>query len=254
MSAVLNYLVEALPLKMHEEWRLETVDFLSQALGDQSTEVIGRLDETQLKASFSCRSFLLPTKNTAMLSHRLLSAVTIFVTIFVLFNEGITVNTVLILAFLYSLIVCTFIDFHHLSLPDSITVPLVWIGIAVSYVGIREVSLDSSIGGAIVGYLSLWLVYWLYRWKTGNEGLGYGDFKLFSAIGAWEGVGSLPVVIALAILIALVISLALAVYAKFRKQEYEQTIPFGPYLSLSAFITLFYGEQIIHAYKWVVLY
>ena len=152
-----------------------------------------------------------------------------------------------LLVLCWSLIALSFIDFDHQILPDVITLPLLWVGIALALVGERQggfavvADLQSSVVGAIAGYLSLWCVYHLFRLVTGKEGMGYGDFKLLAAIGAWLGWKALPVVIVLSSFVGAAVGIALIVL---QGRGREVPIPFGPYLAAAAVIALFWGRAL----------
>ena len=136
------------------------------------------------------------------------------------------------------------IDYDTQLLPDPMTLPLLWGGLALS---LGDVFVDSqtSIIGALAGYLSLWGVYHAFRLITGKEGMGYGDFKLLGAIGAWVGWQALPVVILFSSVVGAVTGLALIA---FRGHERGQPIPFGPFLACAGWITLLWGDSITGAY------
>jgi len=140
----------------------------------------------------------------------------------------------------WSLIALSFIDIDHQLLPDSITLPLMWLGIIFSFFAVYT-DLNSSIIGAIAGYLSLWLVYQGFKLVTGKEGMGYGDFKLLAALGAWLGWALLPTIVLLSSLVGAIIGISLIV---FRKHQRDIPIPFGPYLAAAGWIALMWGQQI----------
>lgn len=140
----------------------------------------------------------------------------------------------------WSLIALSFIDIDHQLLPDSITLPLMWLGIIFSFFAVYT-DLNSSIIGAITGYLSLWLVYQGFKLVTGKEGMGYGDFKLLAALGAWLGWALLPTIVLLSSLVGAIIGISLIV---FRKHQRDIPIPFGPYLAAAGWIALMWGQQI----------
>jgi leader peptidase (prepilin peptidase)/N-methyltransferase len=148
------------------------------------------------------------------------------------------------LIFLWSMIALTFIDIDTQLLPDSITLPLLWIGLLFNLDG-RFSSLHFAVLGAVFGYLSLWSIYWLFKLATKKEGMGYGDFKLLGAIGAWLGAGQLPLVILLSSVVGAAIGIAMIVFAK---HEHSKPIPFGPYLAGGGLIALFWGHDIARAY------
>ena len=148
------------------------------------------------------------------------------------------------LIFLWSLIALTFIDLNTQLLPDSITQPLLWTGLILN---LHSVFTDiySSLMGAVVGYLTLWGVYWSFKLVTGKEGMGYGDFKLLAAIGAWLGWQLLPLVILLSSLMGATVGIILMVA---RNHFKDTAIPFGPYLAGGGLIALFWGKQVNQAY------
>lgn len=163
---------------------------------------------------------------------------------FVAWHFGFTFITFAALFFVWALIALAFIDIDTQLLPDDITLPLVWIGLLVNmYGGFTDI--NSAVIGAVAGYLSLWSVYWGFKLITGKEGMGYGDFKLLAAIGAWLGWSILPLVILCSSLVGTVAGIGLMIAAKLKKSI---PIPFGPYLVGGAFIALFWGQQINHAY------
>ena len=125
-------------------------------------------------------------------------------------------------------------------MPDSITLPLLWAGLLFNIPGIF-VDLKSAVIGAAAGYLSLWSVYWAFRLATGKEGMGFGDFKLLAAIGAWLGWAMLPLVILLSSMVGAAVGIGLIVLAR---RGREVPIPFGPYLAASGVVALFWGPQL----------
>jgi leader peptidase (prepilin peptidase)/N-methyltransferase len=148
------------------------------------------------------------------------------------------------LIFCWALIALTFIDFDTQLLPDSITQPLIWLGLLFNLGG-TFTDLQAAVVGAIAGYLSLWLVYWGFKFATGKEGMGFGDFKLLSAAGAWLGWQVLPVVILLSSVVGAAVGIALIVFARHGRHV---PIPFGPYLAGGAIIALFWGNALMRAY------
>lgn len=152
------------------------------------------------------------------------------------------------LVFLWSLLALTFIDIDTQLLPDSITLPLLWLGLLLN-IGGTYTDLTSAVIGAAAGYLALWSVYWLFKLATGKEGMGYGDFKLLGAIGAWLGWQQLPLTILLSSVVGAVLGLALIVLAR---RGREVPMPFGPYLAIAGMIALFWGKDLTHAYLGVL--
>lgn len=148
------------------------------------------------------------------------------------------------LLFAYMLIAMTFIDADTQLLPDDLTLPLLWCGLLLNLNG-TFVPLQEAVIGAAAGYLSLWAVYWVFKLATGKEGMGYGDFKLLAALGAWLGWKMLPIIILLSSLVGAVVGIALILVAK---RGRHIPIPFGPYLAAAGMIALFYGKPLAQAY------
>ena len=146
--------------------------------------------------------------------------------------------------FTWALLVLTMIDIDHKLLPDDITLPLLWLGLLFNLGG-TYVSPGDAVIGAMAGYLILWSVYWLFRLVTGKEGMGYGDFKLLAALGAWLGWQALPLIILLSSLVGAVCGIALMVL---RGRGREVPIPFGPYLAVAGWIALLWGDAITSRY------
>jgi leader peptidase (prepilin peptidase)/N-methyltransferase len=150
----------------------------------------------------------------------------------------------LAILFLWALIALTFIDFDTQLLPDDITLPLLWIGLLANINGIFA-DLPSAVIGAVAGYLSLWSVYWIFKLLTGKEGMGYGDFKLLAAIGAWLGWQMLPIVILLSAGVGAIVGISLIVLARHGRNV---PIPFGPYLAVAGLVAMLWGHAIMRAY------
>lgn len=143
-----------------------------------------------------------------------------------------------------TLLVLTRIDIEHMLLPDAITLPGIWAGLLVNLAG-TFTDLRSAVIGAAAGYLALWLVYHLFKWLTGKEGMGYGDFKLLALLGAWLGWQALPA----CILLASLAGTAYALVAIARgAQSRQQAFPFGPFLALAGWVNLMWGEALRAAY------
>lgn len=153
------------------------------------------------------------------------------------------------LLFTWALICLTFIDFDTMLLPDQITLPLLWLGLLINIDGIF-IGLTDAVLGAAFGYLSLWSIYWGFKLLTGKEGMGYGDFKLLAALGAWFGWQALPLIILLSSFAGAIIGIAIIATSKDRK---SRPIPFGPYLAIAGWTYLTYGGAITQFYYSLVL-
>jgi leader peptidase (prepilin peptidase) / N-methyltransferase len=148
------------------------------------------------------------------------------------------------MVFLWCILAAGFIDFDTQLLPDAITLPLLWLGLLLNIAGVFT-DLRSAVIGAAAGYLVLWSVYWLFKLATGKEGMGFGDFKLLAAIGAWCGWQVLPLVIVLSSFIGAAVGIALMVLAR---RGRSVPIPFGPFLGAAGIVALFWGPQLTRQY------
>ncbi len=144
----------------------------------------------------------------------------------------------------WALIALTLIDVDHQLLPDNITLPLLWLGLAFNLAGVYT-DIGSAVIGAMAGYLSLWSIYWLFKLATGKEGMGFGDFKLLALLGAWMGWQALPVIILLSSAVGAVIGIGLIVL---RGRDRNIPIPFGPYLAIAGWIAFLWGDRITQSY------
>lgn len=171
-------------------------------------------------------------------------AVSALLSVVVVLHFGYGAQALAALLFTWAMIPLFLIDFDHQLLPDSITLPLLWAGLLLSLPGTFTDSASSIIGGA-AGYLSLWGIFHLFRLVTGKEGMGYGDFKLLAAIGAWTGWQLLPVVILFSSVVGAVIGIGLIL---FRGRDHNLPMPFGPFLAAAGWLTLLWGNDIIELY------
>ncbi|WP_019615892.1 prepilin peptidase [Psychromonas ossibalaenae] len=153
------------------------------------------------------------------------------------------------LVFTWVLISLTFIDFDTMLLPDQLTLPLLWLGLLINISG-TFTGLTDAVLGAVFGYLSLWSVYWGFKLLTGKEGMGYGDFKLLAALGAWFGWQALPLIILISSFAGAIIGIAVLLASKDKK---SRPIPFGPYLAIAGWIFLVYGQAVTEMYYNLVL-
>lgn len=146
--------------------------------------------------------------------------------------------------FCAALIALAFIDWDTTLLPDDITLPLVWAGLIAAALQWNDLPLTDALWGAVAGYLSLWSIYWLFKLATGKEGMGYGDFKLLAALGAWFGWQALVPIVLMASVIGAIVGILLKVFASLREGGY---VPFGPFLAGAGVTALFFGPQAILA-------
>ncbi len=260
VGSFLNVVIHRLPRMMQRDWRaqcrelLELPDESAEPLrfnllvprsrcphcghGITALENIPLLSYLALKGKCSaCGARISPRYPAVELLTALLS-----MTVAAHFGFGWISAAALVLT--WALIALTFIDFDHQLLPDSITLPLLWCGLLLSLSGVF-VDSHSAIIGAAAGYLTLWAVYWLFKWVTGKEGMGQGDFKLLALLGAWLGWQALPVVILLSSLVGAVVGLCMVL---FLGRDKNIPIPFGPYLAAAGWLALIWGEELTGAY------
>ncbi len=167
-------------------------------------------------------------------------ALTAALSIWVAWRFGFGIIGIAALAFTFVLIALTFIDADTTLLPDSLTLPLLWAGLLLNVNGLF-VPLQDAVIGATAGYLTLWSIYWLFKFATGKEGMGYGDFKLLAALGAWFGWKMLLPVVLLSSVVGATVGIVLLILAR---RGRDIPIPFGPYLAAAGFIVLIYGDEI----------
>lgn len=175
----------------------------------------------------------------------LLSAVT---SLIIALYFGFSAYSVALLLFTYVLIAATFIDFDTMLLPDQLTLPLMWGGISAALLAISPLSLTDAVIGAMAGYLCLWSIYWLFKLLTGKEGMGYGDFKLLAALGAWLGWQLLPLIVLLSSLVGLVFGL---IQLRLQQQGINKAFPFGPYLAIAGWIAMLWGDKLLTWYLYL---
>lgn len=161
---------------------------------------------------------------------------------------GPTPSTVAAFGLVAALLALAFIDWDTTLLPDDITLPLIWAGMVAANLGWTPVQLPDSLWGAVVGYLSLWIIYWLFKLTTGKEGMGYGDFKLFAALGAWFGWQALVPMALIASVFGAVVGIAMQLRNGLREGGY---VPFGPFLAFAGLFALIAGSQTV--LRWVGL-
>ena len=258
IGSFLNVVIHRLPKMLERQWRDELSELNGQevAAGPRYNlmvprsacpacgHVIGALENVPLISYLALRGKCAGCKARISPRYPLVEALTGVLSGYIAWRYGFTWQTLALLVFVWSMIALAFIDLDTFYLPDDITLPLVWAGLLANMGGLF-VDLQSAVIGAIAGYLALWIVFWGYKVATGKDGMGYGDFKLLAAIGAWLGWKMLPVVILLSSLVGAIVGISLIVFARHGRNV---PIPFGPYLVLGGLIALFWGDQLLHYY------
>jgi leader peptidase (prepilin peptidase)/N-methyltransferase len=262
IGSFLNVVILRFPEQLKNSWRRESEDFLGLA-AEESAEPE---EELSLSAPASrCPSCGVPIKpwhNIPVISYVLLggkckacsTAISIqyplvellsaLATAFIVFQFGLSLMTAYCLMFTWVLIALTGIDFREQLLPDQITLPLMWLGLFANLSG-TFVPLNEAVIGALAGYLSLWSVFWLFKLVTGKEGMGYGDFKLLAALGAWMGWQMLPLIIILSTFVGALVGVAGLLL---KAREKQMPMAFGPFLAMAGWIALIWGDKILAWY------
>jgi len=268
VGSFLNVVIHRLPKMMEREWRMQCAE-LNEPLNDEAAQDSSKAAATAVynlhtprSACPHCGHQISALENIPLLSYLVLrgkcrkcgshislrypivEAVSGILSAYAAWHFGFGVAAIAAICFIWVLIALTFIDFDTQLLPDDITLPLLWLGIIFNLYG-TFTTLSNSVVGAIAGYLVLWSVYWLFKLVTGKEGMGYGDFKLLAAIGAWLGWSMLPLVIMLSSVVGAVVGITLIIAARHGRNI---PIPFGPYLAGGGLIALFWGQQLTQSY------
>ncbi|MES2825814.1 MAG: A24 family peptidase [Pseudomonadota bacterium] len=265
VGSFLNVVIYRLPKMLEREWREQCVDFLGadNIVATSHPEKVTAFNLiTPNSTCPSCGHKIKPWENFPIISYLFLRGkcsackthisyrypiielVTCILSVIAIHTFGATPVGLACLIFTWCLIALTMIDVDTQLLPDNITLPLLWLGLIANYFGLFT-TLDSALWGAIGGYLSLWSIYWLFKLLTKKEGMGYGDFKLLAALGAWLGWEMLLQIILLSSLVGAVIGISMIVI---NGRDKNIPIPFGPYLAVAGWIALMWGQDINRAY------
>lgn len=210
---------------------------------------IGALENIPVLSFLALRAKCSACKAPISVRYPLVELLTALISFGLIWHFGMGLAGLASLVFAYFLIALALIDFDTQLLPDSLTLPLLWCGLLVNTLGIFT-SLTSAVLGAALGYGLLWIVYWAFKLVTGKEGMGYGDFKLLAALGAWCGWAVLPAIILFSSLAGAIVGLILIGLGKHHRSK---PIPFGPYLVIAGLIMLPFGRRIVEQYLGVLL-
>jgi leader peptidase (prepilin peptidase) / N-methyltransferase len=267
VGSFLNVVIYRLPVMMQREWRKQAEEIVAEPVGDLPQ---GRFDLGVPRSRCpSCKHQISALQNIPVISwlvlggkcanckariaarYPLVELTTAVLTAMVAARFGFGLEAAAAILMTWMLIAISMIDVDHQLIPDSLSLSLMWIGLLLALFhpmdGARTLFIDpkDAIAGALGGYLSLWSIYHLFRLVTGKEGMGYGDFKLLAALGAWLGYQLLPLIIMLSAIVGALVGISLMV---FKRHDRNVPIPFGPYLAAAGWIALMYGSEIINRY------
>jgi len=259
VGSFLNVVIHRLPIMMQRDWQSQAREFLelpAEPVGAvfnlflphsrcphcdhqiRAWENIPLISWLALRGKCSaCKASISKRYPLVELACGLLSG-------YVAWHFGFSWQAGAMLLLTWGLLAMSMIDVDHQLLPDSLVLPLLWLGLIVNSFGLFA-SLEDALWGAVVGYLALWSVYWLFKLVTGKEGMGYGDFKLLAMLGAWGGWQVLPLTILLSSVVGAVLG---TVMLRMQKAESGTPIPFGPYLAIAGWVALLWGDQITASY------
>jgi leader peptidase (prepilin peptidase)/N-methyltransferase len=272
VGSFLNVVIYRLPIILEREWQAQARELLPAADSSATTITAALLERFSLSTPRSacpdCKAPIKAWQNIPVISwlllrgrcaackakislrYPLVELTTGLLSAWVAWHFGFSAAAACALGVTWALIALTGIDVDHQLLPDSITLPLLWTGLlAAAVIGARAVSLPVSVRDAVIGaaagYTSLWLVFHAFRLITGKEGMGYGDFKLFAALGAWLGWKVLPLIILLSAGTGAVLGILMIL---FKGRDRAAPMPFGPYLATAGWLAMMYGDGLIDGY------
>lgn len=260
VGSFLNVVIYRLPKMLERDWQIDAAQVLGTASETDRVDTSFNLAQprsqcpgcgTQVKAidNIPIVSFVLlrgrcgQCQNPISLQYPAIELTTGLVTLFLIHHFGLSSVAVLACLLTYALIALSTIDYRTTLLPDSITLPFLWLGLLANING-TFTDLTSAVVGAMAGYLSLWSVYWGFKLLTGKDGMGFGDFKLLGLLGAWLGWQMLPIIIVLSSLAGAIIGLSLIALGR----DKDHPIPFGPYLAIAGWTALIWGESLTAHY------
>ncbi|HEY3583222.1 MAG TPA: A24 family peptidase [Casimicrobiaceae bacterium] len=257
VGSFLNVVVHRLPKMMERAWRAECAELRGEAVPEEAParynlavprsscpecgHAITAIENIPIVSYVALRGACSACRKPISARYPLVEALGGLLAACAIWRFGLSWQGAAACVFLWTLIALTFIDFDTQLLPDSLTLPLLWAGLVANLFGVFA-PLHDAVIGAIAGYLTLWVVYWLFRLIRGKEGMGYGDFKLLGALGAWLGWQMLPLIVLLSSVVGAFIGITLMV---FKGRDHDVPLAFGPYLAIAGGIALFYGPTIV---------
>jgi leader peptidase (prepilin peptidase)/N-methyltransferase len=244
---------------MQKEWRHDCLEFLEQPHDTEQDKFnlvsprsrcgqcghpIGALENIPVVSFLLLRGKCAACGTTISIQYPLVELFTALISLLVGWHFGVSPQALAALIFSWCLIAASGIDIGHKLLPDSITFPLLWLGVSLALFNVF-VDLETSVLGVIFGYLSLWSIFIVFKLITGKEGMGHGDFKLLAMLGAWCGWKMLFVIVLTSSLVGAIVGISMILL---KKTERSTQIPFGPYLAAAGWLSLLWGPQILQFY------
>ncbi|NMF96704.1 A24 family peptidase [Aromatoleum toluolicum] len=258
VGSFLNVVIHRLPQMMEREWHAQAAELRNEPSPQQDTfnlatprsrcphcgHMITALENIPVVSYLMLRGRCRHCSASISRRYPIVEMLTAVLSGYAAWHFGFGLAALGALAFVWTMIALAFIDLDTQLLPDSLTLPLLWLGLALNLTG-TYTDISASVIGAMAGYLALWSVYWLFKLATGKEGMGYGDFKLLAAIGAWLGWQMLPLTILFSSLVGAAVGIGLIVFARHGRNV---PIPFGPYLAAAGVLAMFWGQTLTELY------
>jgi leader peptidase (prepilin peptidase)/N-methyltransferase len=260
VGSFLNVVIHRLPKMLERGWKEQCAELAGDSPVDAPAfnlvvprsqcpscgHRIGPLENIPVVSYLALRGHCLACRAPISARYPIVELLAGVLTVVAIVRFGVTPTALAACVFLWMLLALTLIDFDTQLLPDNLTLPLLWAGLLANILGAAPIaSLRDAVIGAIAGYLTLWIIYWLFRLIRGKEGMGYGDFKLLAALGAWLGWQMLPLVVLLSSVVGAAIGISLVV---FKGRDHQIPLAFGPYLAIAGAIALFFGKSLIAIY------
>ncbi len=258
VGSFLNVVVYRLPIMLDRQWQREAQEVLGLPVAEharfdlclpasQCTQCGHRIrawENVPVLSYLTLRGRCSACKHRISARYPLVELGCALLSMVVAWRCGASVEALTLLPLTWGLLALSLIDYDQQLLPDAIVLPGLWLGLIVNYFGV-VVPLPDAVCGAVVGYLTLWTVYWLFKLVTGKEGMGYGDFKLLALIGAWGGWQVLPLTLLLSSVVGALVGVCLL---RVRKHSIGTAMPFGPYLAIAGWIAVLWGDEIYASY------
>lgn len=260
VGSFLNVVIHRLPIMLNKEWTALSKEFLNLESSETERETYNLL--TPKSKCPNCNTAIKPWHNIPVLGYLwlkgkcanckisfsirypLVEAATALISVSVFYKFGVSLECMAALLFCWILIALTMIDFDTQLLPDSMTIPLIWIGLMINAYN-TFIPLQDAVFSAVGAYVFLWSFVYLFKLFTGKDGMGEGDFKLFAAFGAWFGWQSLPLILVFSSFVGAIIGI---IFLKLSKLNSDTPIAFGPYLCIAAYLYLLYGKEFLNWY------